>query len=247
MDQFFTWFGSFWEQLISVQGKPEPWMLFVAWGISIGLVFSPLWKVTRNAVTVVHEGGHALTAILWGRRISGIKLHSDTSGVTISSGKPWGLGVIFTTAAGYTAPAFLGLGMQFLASEGRALLGITILGLMLVGIFLSIRNIWGWLVVTPLLVAFYFAFQFAPELQIFLLLFIATFLTVASLKPIIELQMHRRAGEGEGSDADQLAKLTFVIPGLVWVAYFFVISLAANGLAIWLQIQGLVTLETPLL
>jgi len=245
VDEFFSWLGPFWEQLISVQGHAEPWMLFVAWGVSLALVFTPLWSVTRNAITVVHEGGHAITAILWGRRIAGIKLHSDTSGVTISSGKPWGLGVVCTAAAGYTAPALLGLAMQFLASEGRVVLGITILAVLLVGIFLSIRNFWGWIVVIPLLVGFYFAFQFAPALQIFLLLFIATFLTVASLKPIIELQIHRRAGEADESDADQLAKLTFVIPGIVWVAYFFVISLAANGLAIWLQIQGLVSLETP--
>lgn len=241
MEGFLGWANELWGQMISVQEKPLPWMLILAWALSIVLVFSPLWKISRNAITVVHEGGHALMAILWGRRISGIKLHSDTSGVTISRGKPWGLGVIFVAASGYTAPAILGLGIQFLSSEGRTVLGLAILAVMLLGLFLSIRNLWGLIVVIPLLAGFYFTFQFAPELQSFVLLFLATFLTVASLKPIIELQKHRRNGEGEGSDADQLAKLTLVIPGIAWVAFFFVVSLAANALAIYLQVQPYIT------
>lgn len=241
MEGFLDWINFLWNQMISVQERPLPWMLMLSWAISILLVFTPLWNLSRNAVTVVHEGGHALMALLWGRRISGIKLHSDTSGVTISRGNPKGLGVIFVAASGYTAPALLGLGIQYLSSEGRTVLGLAILALMLLGIFLSIRNLWGILVVVPLLAGFYFTFQFAPAIQTFILLFIATFLTVASLKPIIELQKHRRAGDGEDSDADQLARLTLVVPGIVWVAYFFVVSLAANALAVYLQIQPYLT------
>lgn len=239
MEAVGEWLTNLWTQMITVQERPLPWMLFMAWAISIALVFTPLWNISRNAITVVHEGGHALMALLWGRRISGIKLHSDTSGVTISRGKPHGLGVIFVTASGYTAPAILGLGIQWLSSEGRTVLGLAILAFMLLGIFLSIRNFWGLVVVVPLLFGFYFAFTFAPALQSFILLFIATFLTVASLKPIIELQRHRAAGDGKDSDADQLARLTLVIPGIAWVAFFFLVSAAANMLAIWLQVEPL--------
>lgn len=212
------------------------WMLVVAWVGSLLLVFSPIWAVSRNAITVVHEGGHAFVGILFGRRISGIKLHSDTSGVTISRGNPRGLGMVFTTAAGYTSPALLGLGIQYLSSSGRVLLGITILATFLAVIFLSVRNFWGFLVVIPLLVGFYFTFLVSPEMQAFLLIFIATFLTVASLKPIVELQILRRQREAEDSDADQLASLT-LIPGVVWVGYFFLVSITANGITIWLQIS----------
>lgn len=237
MEGLIEWSTNLWSQMISTQETPTSWMLVVAWGASLLLVFTPLWSIARNAVTVVHEGGHALVALLWGRRISGIKLHSDTSGVTISRGKPRGLGVIFVTASGYTAPALLGLFMQYLSAEGRTVLALALLALMLLGIFLSIRNFWGLVVVVPLLFGFYFTFQFAPALQSFVLLFIATFLTVASLKPIIELQRHRLAGEGKDSDADQLSRLTLVVPAIVWVAYFFVVSLGANLLAIYLQLQ----------
>jgi len=70
-------------------------------------------------VTLVHEAGHAVVAVLTGRRLNGIRLHSDTSGLTVSSGKPRGAGMIATAAAGYLAPAALGLGSVLLVDAGH--------------------------------------------------------------------------------------------------------------------------------
>ena len=42
------------------------------------------WRVARGVVTIAHEGGHALVAVLAGRGLVGIRLHADTSGVTTS-------------------------------------------------------------------------------------------------------------------------------------------------------------------
>lgn len=229
-----------WEKLIAVQAKPELWMLITAWAIALVLTATPLWQVARNAVTVVHEGGHALMALLWGRRVAGIKLHSDTSGVTISSGNPWGLGVIFTTAAGYTAPAALGLFLAYLSSEGRSFLALVILGISMVLIFLSIRNLWGIVVTVPLTVGLYYLLQLNDSVQTFALIAVAAFLTVASTRPIIELQRGRRRGEAQDSDADQLQKLTLVIPGILWVGFFLAFSLAANVLTVWLMTRDLI-------
>ena len=44
----------------------------------------------------MHEAGHALTAVLTGRRLTGIRLHSDTSGLTLSTGRPSGPGMVAT-------------------------------------------------------------------------------------------------------------------------------------------------------
>ena len=41
-------------------------------------------------VTITHEGAHGVAAFVTGRRLQGIRLHSDTSGLTISSGRPSG-------------------------------------------------------------------------------------------------------------------------------------------------------------
>jgi hypothetical protein len=47
------------------------------------VLIGPAWRVTRNAITIAHEGGHALIAVLTGRKLESIRLHADTSGVTV--------------------------------------------------------------------------------------------------------------------------------------------------------------------
>ena len=47
-----------------------------------------IWPFTRVMITITHEGGHAFAALLTGRKLQGIRLHTDTSGLTISSGRP---------------------------------------------------------------------------------------------------------------------------------------------------------------
>ena len=235
------WLSTLWAGMTSPQEAPQLWMILVAWPVAILAVYTPFWSISRNVVTVVHEGGHALTGLIWGRRIRGIRLHSDTSGVTISAGKPHGLGMIFTTAAGYTAPALLGLGLQWLSSAGFVILGLVLLSVAALFILLSIRNFFGLLVMIPVLAGFYFLSRLSVDLQTFSLLALATFLTVASLRPIIELQRLRWRGEAEATDADQLFRLT-LIPAIAWVGYFLLVSLGSNLLTVWFQLQPIFSL-----
>ena len=74
------------------------------------VLWTPIWRITRNFITIVHEGGHALVAVLTGRRLEGVRLHADTSGVTVSTGRDRGIGLIMTCFAGYASPALFGLG-----------------------------------------------------------------------------------------------------------------------------------------
>src|SRR5690348_7286751 len=100
-----------WHRVTGTQPDP-PRTLILAMGAAALLIvmFRYVWHIARNAVTIAHEGGHALVALLCGRRLAGVRLHSDTSGVTVSYGKPRGLGMILTVAAGYVTPSLLGLG-----------------------------------------------------------------------------------------------------------------------------------------
>lgn len=94
-----------WDRLTGIQTAPEQWLVIATGLVALAAVGPrPLWRLSRNAVTIAHEGGHGLLALLTGRRLDGIRLHSDTSGVTVSRGKPTGLGMILTAAGGYTAP-----------------------------------------------------------------------------------------------------------------------------------------------
>ncbi|MEO7588659.1 MAG: M50 family metallopeptidase, partial [Arachnia sp.] len=93
------------------------------------------WRVVRMAVTVCHEAGHAVAATLSGRSLKGIRLHSDTSGVTLTRGKPAGAGMVFTLLAGYPAASLVGLLAAAVAGTGHALamlwLLVALLALML--------------------------------------------------------------------------------------------------------------------
>src|SRR5262249_30091125 len=71
---------------------------------------SRIWPVTRTVVTIAHEGGHALMALLTGRRVSSVRVLRSTAGVTVSEGNPAGLGIVLTAAAGYLTPPLLRLG-----------------------------------------------------------------------------------------------------------------------------------------
>jgi hypothetical protein len=105
-----------WSRIIGVQQDADLAVSVVTGVIALLLVLSSgPWRLARHVLTIVHEAGHALVAVLAGRRLEGILLHSDTSGVTVSRGKRTGPGMVFTSLAGYPAPALLGLAFTAIA------------------------------------------------------------------------------------------------------------------------------------
>src|SRR5436305_1758205 len=64
------------------------------------------------------------------------------------------------------------------------------------------------------------------------------FLLAGGVRPVAELQRLRRRRQLPDSDADQLARLTRV-PGIVWVALFAVVNVAAAFLGTWLLLRNL--------
>jgi hypothetical protein len=193
----------------------------------IAVLTRGIWRVSRNVVTIAHEGGHALFALLSGRRLSGITLHSDTSGVTVSRGRPTGFGMILTGFAGYVAPSLLGLGGAALVAfdQVRPLLWVSTA--LLVAMLLMIRNVFGVIsvVVTGAIVFGVSWFATQPVQAAFAYLF-CWFLLFGGIRPLGELQRKRSRGRAPNSDADQLARLTGV-PGTLWVLVFAVIAFGA--------------------
>ncbi|AYF76285.1 M50 family peptidase [Nocardia yunnanensis] len=228
------------DRLTTTQTAP-PWQLVVGTGVAaLALViFHPTWRVLRNAVTIAHEGGHAFTALLTGRRLDSIRLHSDTSGLTVSSGKPYGPGMVLTMAAGYPAPALVGLGYAALLGAHRITLMLWLTIALLVVLLLKVRNFYGLLsiLVTGGLV-FVVSWFGTDTLQAGLAYLAAWFLLLAAVRPVLELQRNR-AYEPD-SDADQLARLTR-IPGLLWVLLFGAIavcSLLLGGRLLLADVRG---------
>src|SRR3954471_6695023 len=220
--------GGVWHDVIGTQPQPQWWLVAVTGVAALGAVsVRSVWHVLRNVVTIAHEGGHALAALLTGRQLQGIRLHSDTSGVTVSSGKPYGPGMIVTAFAGYTTPPVLGLGAAALLAVGHitALLWASIV--LLVAILVMVRNAYGVVsVVTTGAVVFAVSWFGTATVQAAFAYAFTWFLLLAGARPVVELQGKRARGRAPDSDADQLARLTGM-PGLMWVFGFGLVAVVA--------------------
>lgn len=197
-----------------------------------------VWRISRTAVTIAHEGGHALVAVLCGRRLSGIRLHSDTSGLTVSRGRAGGPGMVFTALAGYMTPSLLGLGASVLVVGGYTqLLLVVVLTLLLATLF-YVRNLYGGfaVVMTAVLIGLV-GWYGDPAVRVVFTAGLAWFLLLGGLRAVAELRRARR--RWPGSDADQLAELTGVHP-LAWVGLFLTVAAGALALGGWLLLANVI-------
>ena len=253
--------ADFWDRLTGGQSAPPGWVIAVSAAVALLIVASPrLWRLTRIAITIAHESGHAAASVLSGRKLEGIRLHADTSGETVSRGRGRGPGIVVTALAGYVTPPLLGTGAAALLAVGRVTLLLMLLLVLLAATLLMIRNWYGGLavlltggaVVAVILLggpAVRGAFGYGT----------AWFLLFGGVRPVFELAASRRtrtqprpgrlpagyrppaarlAGGRPGpgnSDADQLGWLTGV-PAAVWVTLFALIALGALVLGARLMI-----------
>jgi hypothetical protein len=245
-----------WDRMTGTQPAPPDWVVAVSGAVALIVVLNGwFWHLTRNAITIAHEGGHALVSLLAGRRLQGIRLHADTSGETRSRGRPDGPGLVLTTLAGYLTPPLLGAGAACLLAADHIAALLWLLVALLAAMLLAIRNAYGALAVLVTAAAVVAVSWLATSLvQAAFGYAAAWFLLLGGVRPVVELQRsrgrarrrRRRAaqpgrmmwpGRAPESDADQLAGLTGV-PGGVWVGLFLLIAFAALALGAWLLVPG---------
>ncbi|WP_316775525.1 M50 family metallopeptidase [Streptomyces sasae] len=217
-----------WDRLTGTQPDPDLWVVLATLVAALAVVVPHnLWRISRNTITIAHEGGHGLVALLTGRQLTGIRLHSDTSGLTVSRGKPHGIGMILTAAAGYTAPPLLGLGGAALLGAGRITLLLWAATALLIVMLVMIRNAYGVLTVFLTGGAFLLVSWLAgPQVQAAFAYAVVWFLLLGGVRPAFELQAKRSRGGAGDSDADQLARLTH-LPAAVWLFLFHTVSLCS--------------------
>ncbi|MFC4608026.1 M50 family metallopeptidase [Streptomyces maoxianensis] len=217
-----------WDRVFGTQPAPDEWLVIATGLVALAAVVPrPIWRLSRNAVTIAHEGGHGLVALLTGRRLDGIRLHSDTSGLTVSAGKPTGLGMILTAAAGYTAPPLLGLGGAWLLAAHHITLLLWLTTALLLAMLVMIRNVYGALTVIVTGAAFLLvSWLTEPGVQAAFAYAAVWFLLLGGVRPAFELQSKRRHGGAPDSDADQLSRLTHVPPAM-WLFLFHAVSLCS--------------------
>lgn len=229
--------GEIWRRAVTEQPPPSlrtTLLLGVAAVLLIAIQVT--WKPVRMISTIAHEAGHALAALVSGRRLSGIRLHADTSGLTLSRGRPRGPGMVLTLMGGYPAPTLLGVGAAVLLGFGYSAGMLWLLVAASVVMLLLIRNLYGLLVLLlaggTLVVVSWFA---PPVVLSAVAVFVVWLLLLSAPRPLVELA-RRRTGRG-GSDVDQLARIT-VLPGWAWLAFFWLFTVAGLGLGGFLLVRG---------
>lgn len=217
-----------WDRVFGTQPEPEKWVVIGTAVVALAaIVPHGVWRLSRNAITIAHEGGHGLVALLTGRRLDGIRLHSDTSGLTVSRGRPTGPGMILTAAAGYTAPPLLGLGGAALLAADRITALLWLATALLVAMLVMIRNAYGALTVVLTGGTFLVVSWLADaDVQAAFAYAVVWFLLLGGVRPAFELQAKRRRGGAWDSDADQLARLTGVA-AVLWLFLFHAVSLCS--------------------
>jgi hypothetical protein len=221
-----------WDDIFGNRFDPPDTMVLVTAGVALVVVaVSVLWRPARHVITIVHEAGHALVAVLSGRRLSSIRLHSDTSGLTVSRGKPYGPGMVLTGFAGYVAPSLLGLAFAALLGADRVTALLVACVLLLLGVLVMVRNVYGiFSVLATGAVLIGVAWWAKGEVQAAFAHGITWFLLLGGIRSVGELQAKRRRGRARDSDADQLARITGA-PGLFWVSIFLIVDLGCLVLA----------------
>jgi hypothetical protein len=228
--------GRIWTAATTSEPPPSQLVVLLSLLVALGIVVvAPAWRIARHLVTIAHEGAHGVAALVTGRRLEGIRLHSDTSGLTVSRGRPSGPGMVITLFSGYAGPALIGLGAAALLARGYALGMLWLLVVLLGLLLLQIRNWFGlWSVLASATALVLVSWHAPADASAGIAHAIAWFLLLGSIRPVFELQAHRRRGHAGRSDADQLARLTRV-PALLWIAAFLVVNVGCLLLGgLWL-------------
>ncbi len=225
-------FETLFDTLTRTQDAPPVWVMIACLAAAAAAVlYAPVWRWSRGLVTIAHEGGHALMAVLMRRRLTGIRLHADTSGLTFSRGRPTGFGAAMTLFAGYIAPAALGLMAAALTGAGRIVLLLWITLALLAIMLIFIRNWYGALALIVVGAGVFAATWYGNAIVQTVAAYLgAWLLLLGAVKPVMELGSRRRGGRGRGqSDADQLAGIT-PLPAGAWIFLFTLVTIAA---AVW--------------
>jgi hypothetical protein len=140
-------------------------------------------------------------------------------------------------AAGYPAPALLGLGAAAVLATGHVAALLWVLVLLLLGMLLLVRNWFGaWTVLVSGVVVFAVTWWLPGAAQSAFGYLVTWFLLFAGVREAFGLIAARRNGGARGSDADQLARLTR-LPAGVWVAGFLSVALGCAAYGVLLVRQ----------
>lgn len=227
-----------------VETSPDPATVMVIAGAVVVLMAVPaVWRIARQASTIIHEMGHVLAAWCTGRSVSGIKLHTDTSGVTLSRGKPSGPGLLITFLAGYPAPGLLAVGLVWLATAGHAGAALTVFQAVLLLALLLSRNLVGiFSCLLAVLASGVIWWHNDPQIVGHAVVALGVFYAVAGVRGALDVcRVHatgrrRSRAAVAATDASQAAQawLALPLPAWLWLLFFLAVSLGSAAAVFWM-------------
>ena len=238
---------------IANDARPQVKALLAAAALSLALWFVPYaWVLSypfQLFVTFIHEGGHALAAVLTGNSVRSLSVALDTSGLTetLTPAEGGFLSKMFISSAGYIGAMAFGALMLWLVRKrvkARAVLfgsAVLIAGLTAVfGFFVPLTNlsfspftvVSGALITAGLLAA---SKYLGPRARNFLVSFLAVQCVLNALFNLRDLLM-LSINTDAPTDARNMQALTgipSIFWGLFWAAVGFVIvTLALRAYAV---------------
>jgi hypothetical protein len=196
----------------------------------------------RLFVTFIHEGGHALAALLTLGSVGRLVIHANASGETYTYG---GLSFLISSA-GYLASTAYGAGLLTLLHDGRrakAVLTVTAAVILtLTGFFTADSfSLFIGIALTGLLI--WVAIGWSARWAHFFLSFLAVQCCLNALYDLKTLFLIS-ATTNMRSDAFNMQQAT-MIPAIFWASFWIVISILALGFALKMYAQNLGLLSKP--
>jgi hypothetical protein len=219
---------------IARDARPQVRTLLIALAITVVLGFIPFAGILtypfRLFVTFIHEGGHAVAAVLTGSSVRGLQVAPNGSGLTYTLGGNW-FSQMIVASAGYLGAMGYGALLLVLIRRStavRAVLYGTGAYILALTLLYGFPNLFTLVVGIGLGVALFATARYATiQVANFLVAFLAVQCIVGALFDLRTLiALSTPFGAGPHTDADNMARLTGLPPifwALAWTALAFVI------------------------
>lgn len=187
----------------------------------------PLWRFSCHAISLAHEGGHALIGLLTGGKLLKRGIHLNTAGGGATHMDISGIGRFLMLLAGYLGPSVVGFaGAQMLVHDFEPQTVLIVSLVFAAFVLVLSRNFFGLLVATGTVLMLWFTVtRGGPDVQRGVAYVWVWFMLMGSTRKVPDLY-YSMLRPDEVSDAEHLQKSTH-ISDVVWLFVFWLGTIAA--------------------